>query len=233
MRIFKLSLASALLLTAIPALAKTSAADIDAAATRFLEHFAHEQKANGYTVSFEANSVDDRIALADCNTELETTFTGDPWKSQHPSVQVSCNGERPWRMFVTTTVSINGPALVAARPLARGERLTANLVTTKNLTVNASRRGVLRSVDSIEGMEVRRPMNSGTLITPDMLAAPDAIQRGDHVVIVARSGNFSVRSRGKALSSGAIGEQVMVENLNSARTIRANVVAPGRVEVPM
>ena len=39
--------------------------------------------------------------------------------------------------------------------------------------------------------------------------------------------------KGKALADAAVGEQVLVENLRSARTIKATVTGPGRVEVPM
>jgi len=66
-----------------------------------------------------------------------------------------------------------------------------------------------------------------------LVLAPAAIERGDHVIISARSGNFSVNSRGKALASAGIGEQVLVENLSSSRTVRARVTAPGHVEIPM
>jgi flagellar basal body P-ring formation protein FlgA len=71
------------------------------------------------------------------------------------------------------------------------------------------------------------------VITPDLLTAPDAVERGDHVIITAKSGAFEVTSRGKALANGSVGEQVLIQNLRSARTVRANVIAPGRVEIPM
>ncbi|WP_330217948.1 flagellar basal body P-ring formation chaperone FlgA [Marinobacter similis] len=122
---------------------------------------------------------------------------------------------------------------MAARPLARGERITADMVTTESVVVNASRRGVLGNADDVQGMEIRRPINAGSVITPDLLSAPDAVERGDHVIIFAKSGAFSVTSRGKALANASVGEQVLVENLRSARTVRANVIAPGRVEIPM
>ncbi|MBW7469659.1 flagellar basal body P-ring formation chaperone FlgA [Marinobacter sp. M216] len=223
-----------LLLTGITdASAKTTADQIEKAASRFLEAFSTQQAEEGYEVTFEAGTVDDRLSLASCEAPLAVEFTGDPWKSTHPSLQVACEGSKPWRMFVTASVSINGPALIAARPLARGERVTSDMLTTQSVVVNASRRGVMRSADDVTGMEVRRPVNRGSVITPDLLAAPDAVERGDHVMITASSGGFSVTSRGKALANASIGEQVLVENLRTARTIRANVVAPGRVEIPM
>lgn len=213
--------------------AQTTATEIAQAATNHLKTFADEQAERGYQVTYKPGKIDSRIALASCDQPLAVEFTGDPWRSTHPSLQVACEGERPWRMFVTASVSIQGPALVAARPLARGERLTPDLVTTQSMEVNASRRGVLTETEAVAGMEVRRPINAGSLITPDLLAAPDAVERGDHVIITAKSGAFSVSSRGKALANASVGEQVLVENLRSNRTVRANVVAPGRVEIPM
>ncbi|MGO1461622.1 MAG: flagellar basal body P-ring formation chaperone FlgA [Oleiphilaceae bacterium] len=223
-------LASAL---ATPVQAETTANEIREATTSFLEAFADTQAEKGYQVTFEAGNIDNRIALAPCSAALAVEFTGDPWKSERASVQVACTGERPWRMFVTTTVSISGPALVATRPLGRGERVTSRMLKTRSVVVNASRRGIITDADLVEGMVVRRPVNAGSVLTPDLLEAPDAVSRGDHVIITARNGSFSVRSRGKALANASVGEQVLVENLGSSRTLRANVTAPGHVEVPM
>jgi len=50
---------------------------------------------------------------------------------------------------------------------------------------------------------------------------------------MGRSSSFSVSSRGKALASAGVGEQVLVENLRSSRTVKARAVGPGRVEIPM
>ncbi|AOY87865.1 flagella basal body P-ring formation protein FlgA [Marinobacter salinus] len=224
-----------LLMSSFSAFAGTelTATQVHEAAVGFLEIFAKQQAANGYKVSFETGSIDDRLSLAHCLNPLSVEFTGDPWKSTRPSLQVACESERPWRLFVTASVSITGPALVAARPLTRGERVTKDMVTTDTVVINATRRGIMRQAQDVVGMEVRRPVNSGSLITPDLLAAPDAVERGDHVIITAKSGSFSVSTRGKALASASVGEQVLVENLVSARTVKANVVAPGRVEIPM
>ncbi|MBQ0745669.1 MAG: flagellar basal body P-ring formation protein FlgA [Marinobacter sp.] len=214
-------------------LAETTANEIRTATTSFLDAFARTQAREGYQVTFETGRIDSRISLAPCSAPLAVEFSGDPWKSEHPSVQVACSGERPWRMFVTVTVSISGPALVAARPFGRGERITKGMLEARSVVVNASRRGIMTDAAFVEGMVVRRPVNAGSVLTPDLLEAPVAVARGDHVIISARSGSFSVRSRGKALANASVGEQVLVENLASSRTVKANVIAPGHVEVPM
>ncbi|WP_418141929.1 flagellar basal body P-ring formation chaperone FlgA [Marinobacter sp. MA] len=233
MRTTKFALILLMSCLSAPLLADTTAEQIRQATLEFLDGFAREQAAEGYTVSFEPGSIDDRLALAECEKPLSVEFSGDPWKSTSPSMQVACEGSRPWRMFVTASVSIHGPALVAARPLTRGERVTEGLLAKQSVEINASRRGVITDAQQAIGMEVRRSVNAGSLITPDMLSAPNAVERGDHVIITAKTGGFSVRSRGKALASAGVGEQVLVENLRSSRTIKASVVAPGHVEIPM
>jgi len=213
--------------------AATTANEIRDAAGRFIEAWAEEQRQQQYEVNFTVGSIDSRLSLAACEQALETEFTNDPLRTTSPSVMVSCTGERPWRMYVTASIEVHGPALVAARPLARGERISNELVQEKLVQINASRRGILTDADQVSGMLVRRPVNAGSIITPDLLEAPNAVERGDHVIITAKSTVFSVSSRGKALASASIGEQVMVENLRSSRTVRATVTGPGRVEIAM
>jgi flagella basal body P-ring formation protein FlgA len=218
---------------ALAGTAPTTADQVRDAAARFLDAYASEQAKQGYTVSYETGTVDSRLSLANCTTALAVEFTGNPLKSTHPSLQIACEGERPWRLFVTATVTIDGPALVATRPLTRGERVTSDMVMTEQVTVNASRQGALTQLKDVLGMEVRRSVSPGSLITPNLLTAPDAVARGDHVIITAGSETFSISTRGKALANASVGEQVMVENLGSSRTIRAYVVGPGRVKIPM
>ncbi|MCL7944811.1 flagellar basal body P-ring formation chaperone FlgA [Marinobacter sp. ATCH36] len=211
----------------------TTAEQIYSAAQQFLEAFAEEQAQEGFSVAHNTGKPDARLSLATCNSPLAVSFSGDPWKTTQPSLLVSCEGDRPWRMFLPVSVTITGDAMVAARTLGRGERLTDSALRTDSVVVNSVRRGAITSADQLVGMEMRRGVNAGTVFTPDLLLSPAAIERGDHVIISARSGNFSVDSRGKALASGGIGEQVLVENLSSSRTVRARVTAPGRVEIPM
>jgi flagella basal body P-ring formation protein FlgA len=225
-----------LLMPGFSALAATQPATADQvrkAAVRFLDAYKEQQAQEGYTVAYETGTIDSRLSLASCTNALTVEFTGNPMKSTHPSLRISCEGERPWRLYVTATVTIDGPALVATRPLTRGERITSAMVTTEQVTLNASHQGALTHLSDVLGMEVRRSVNPGSLITPNLLTAPDAVARGDHVIIIAGGETFSISTRGKALANASVGEQVLVENLGSSRTVKAYVVGPGRVKIPM
>ena len=234
MRITNLTIILLFTVVACPAMAATTTAEqIRISAEKFLAAFSEAQANEGFAVSHDTGQLDARLSLATCDSPLSVSFSGDPWRTTHPSLMVSCEGERPWRMFLPVSVTITGEAMVAARPLGRGERLTKAAIRSDNVVVNSIRRGAITNIDQLVGMEMRRGVNAGTVFTPDLVLAPAAIERGDHVIISARSGNFSVNSRGKALASAGIGEQVLVENLSSSRTVRARVTAPGHVEIPM
>ncbi|MEQ9547543.1 MAG: flagellar basal body P-ring formation chaperone FlgA [Marinobacter sp.] len=213
--------------------ANTTAKQIQRAGTSFLKTFAEEQAKNGFDVLYKTGHLDSRLALATCEQPLAVSFSSDPWRTTQPTLEVACRGKRPWRMFLSTSVSIRGEGLVAARPLARNERVMASMIESESVVLNATRKGVITDIDQLVGMEVRRGVNAGTLMTPDLLSAPAAVTRGDHVIITARKGNFAVNSRGKAMADAGVGDQVLVENLSSSRTVKALVTGPGQVEIPM
>lgn len=211
----------------------TRAADIAAAASTFLDRFVSDQQARGYRVQYTLGTIDNRLRMAPCNNGPTVKFSGDPWQTDSPRLEVSCSGKRPWRLFVSTDLTIHGPALVAATPLTRGTRLTDRMITTADVSLNTSHRKPIRDRQSLVGRVMARSINAGTILTPDLVDVPDAISRGDYVVITARSGNFSVQTRGKALADGQIGDQVPIENLSSQRTIRGLITSPGHVDIPM
>ncbi|MDC0663351.1 flagellar basal body P-ring formation chaperone FlgA [Marinobacter sp. SS21] len=234
MRIF--ILATLLLAVTEPTAAESGDAtpqQIRTAATAFLQTFADAQAEAGYQVGFDVGQLDPRLNLAACATTPKVAFSGDPWQTTQPTLLVQCEGQRPWRMYLPSKVTISGLVFTASRPVARGERISRALVTSATSVVNGSRRAPITNLEQLLGKEASRSLNQGAVYTPAVVEEPDTVQRGDHVIITARSGNFSVQSRGKALASGQTGEQVMVENLSSARRVQGLIVGPGRIEIPM
>jgi len=93
--------------------------------------------------------------------------------------------------------------------------------------------GYLTSLEQAVGLKVIRPTVTDQVLTPLHLEQAEVVRKGDHVVIIARSGTLSVRMPGEALSKGGISEQIRVRNLNSKRVVKARVTGPGQVEVAM
>lgn len=201
------------------------------AAKGFLQQFAQDQAEQDRSVEYEIGSVDSRLSLAQCPQALDVEFAGDPERSTRTTLLVSCEGDRPWRIFLNATVRIQVDGWVADRPIGRGERLQKDMLRSSPVVINEHRRSGFRDPEHMIGMQATRTIRAGTAITPRMLEKPLAVERGDRVVISAGSEVFSITTRGEAVRSGRVGEQIPVINENSGRRIRGRITEPGHVAI--
>lgn len=201
------------------------------AAKRFMDRFAEEQKEQEREVTYELGSVDKRLSLTPCPNPLDVSFAGDPERTTRATLLIACKSDQPWRLFLNTSVEIIVEGWVSAQPIGRAQRLRRDMLEKSEVVINKRRRSGFRNPDHMLGMETKRAINAGIPITPDMLREPDAVERGDRVVISANNDTFSIETRGEAMSDGQVGEQVSVVNEKSGRRIRGRITGPGRVTV--
>lgn len=219
--------------TALAANQATTAADIRKAAASFLTTYQKAQTQQGRKVDFSVGVVDPRLRLAPCDQPLDFAFQSDPLAATRVTLQAQCNGKRPWRMYLNAEITIKAQAYITKTPLARGTRLTADMLEKRFVTINRSQNSIFQNADGLVGMELVRPLSAGTLLTANLLTAPDVVARGDRVIINAKVGSIVVSTRGTALTDGRMGQQILVRNERSKRTVQAVVTGPEAVMVPM
>ena len=228
-----LTLGLSLNVTARTTAQPVTAANIRAAAHHFLAHYAAKQKDQGRKVSFSVDQVDPRLRMAPCGDAIQVQFVTDPMAATHVTLQAACKGTRPWRLFLGARIKIAATAYVAKVPLPRGAKIAPSNIETQLVTINQSHGAIFDSTEGLVGMQLVRPIQAGTLLTSDLLEAPDVVARGDRVIIKAAVASIAVKTRGTALSDGQKGQQILVRNDRSKRTVKAVVIGPGLVGVPM
>lgn len=186
-----------------------------------------------HTPVIEVGHLDSRLRLKACNKPLETFSPPGSRKKGRGTVGVRCSGDNPWSLYVPVKVSIMLPIVVAARELPRGKILTADDIQLEKRDITSIHRGYLEKTHYAIGKILKRSLRRGQILTASHAAAPQAIKKGSRVTIVANSGAIAIRMKGKALSSGARGERIQVQNLSSKRELDATVISPGIVEVTM
>jgi len=137
----------------------------------------------------------------------------------------------------TRTVRVNaevGPpemVVVASRPLRRDEVLTAEALKLAVLPKQrlAGQKYFTR-LEDVLGKQLRRSLSTGLLVTEQIIGAPVVVERMQLVTVECRVGTIVVKSPGKALSSGAVGELVEVE-LEGRRRLTGSVVDSMTVRV--
>jgi len=120
------------------------------------------------------------------------------------------------------------PVWVATRTLHRGEILRAGDAAADTLPVPpfdalpASREAI--------GLEVRQTIYAGRALTGRDVGAPYLVKVSAPVDVLWTSDGIELELSGRALDSGALGDDIRVLNPATSRTIHGKVVGEGRVQ---
>ncbi|HEY0288164.1 MAG TPA: flagellar basal body P-ring formation chaperone FlgA [Pseudomonas sp.] len=195
------------------------------------DYLATSQTAGRYEI--EVKQLDPRLRMPHCDKDLTASLESPAQPIGRVTVRVRCEGTSPWTVFVPAQVHLFRNVVTVVRPMKRDAIVSEGDVAMRERDVGLLGQGFLDSLDQAVGQKLVRPTVIDQILTPVHIEQPEMVRKGDQVVISARSGSMSVRMPGEALSDGGFNEQIRVRNLNSKRVIKANVTAPGQVEVPM
>ncbi|MHC8365787.1 flagellar basal body P-ring formation chaperone FlgA [Pseudomonas sp. ZT5P21] len=202
----------------------------------FLEFTVEDYLATSQTegrYEIQVNQLDPRLRMPMCDKELTASLESPAKPLGRVTVKVRCEGTSPWTVFVPAQVRLFRDVVTTTRPLRRADIVEPADVLLRERDISLINQGYLTTPDQAIGQRLTRPMVADQVITLVHLEQAEVIRKGDQVVITARSGTLSVRMPGEALSNGSMSEQIRVKNLNSTRVIKAQVTAPGQVEVSM
>ncbi len=149
-----------------------------------------------------------------------------------PAIAVAQNGtaadlaeiDREVAAFTGASIGMPGGARA---PLDRRMRLTRC-----NMPLQLSAYGMRQDSVLVQcpgGWRVFVPLSRGA----EPAAKAELISRGDRVSIVLEGRGFSVTQTGEAMESGADGDWIRVKPPGLGDPIRAKVISPGRVTIPL
>ena len=118
-----------------------------------------------------------------------------------------------------------------AHPVARGDVLKqADLMIERRPRRQVGRNVITDRHEAI-GLAARNSLQPGRFLQTGDLMKPELVRRNEGVTLVYQIPGISLTVRGKALESGAEGDEISVRNEQSKRTVQGTVVGPGRVMV--
>lgn len=169
-------------------------------------------------------ALDPGLRLPRCAGRLQTAM------QSATTAEVACP-DQGWRLYVPLRVQRFEEVYVLRRPLAFGERISADMVAVERRDVSRLPGGALPASRSLDGITARRALAAGSVLLGQDTQSPRLIQRGDPVVLLARSGGIEVRAGGRALAAAGVDESLSVENASSRRVVQGRVLASGEVLV--
>ncbi len=164
--------------------------------------------------------------------ELRVNASRRPLRSganRIPVEIVSSSGRRR-RIGVTARLEINGPVLVAAREIPRGERIRPRDLRLENRAYPTGA-PVLHDAAGVVGRIARSTLRTGQPLRASALARSLAVQSGQLVQALFRRGGVSLTLETRARGEGEVGSIVPVVGVDGRTLVRSRVVAPGEVVV--
>ncbi|MBS0002209.1 MAG: flagellar basal body P-ring formation protein FlgA [Thioalkalivibrio sp.] len=226
-------LAALLLLAGSGAAAQEPQRNILAAATAFMEAAAAEDHGAGFEVSVTAGPLDDRLRLRACAEGLEAFTAPGTRTAGNTTVGVRCHGPVSWTLYVPVQIEVHGEVVVLGQPLPRGSVLQPSHLRLERQDVGRLSNGYLGSLEEARDMVLRRALQAGTVLTPQVVEPPRLVERGQRVLLLAETGSVAVRVQAEAMGDGALGERVRVRNLSSQEIVEGRVLSHGVVGVSM
>ena len=187
--------------------------------------------ANGGQTTASAAALDPRLRLAACDTPLSATLRPGARIGPRTVVAVSCEGSRPWRLFVPVEVTVRTRVWTSRHPLPRGHLLSADDLVSDVRDVSRMNSGYVSNIEMLVGQRLRSSVLAGRALTLQLVEADKLIRRGQSVTLAVNAGGIEIRMIGTALTDGAMGQRIRVENVNSGRVVEGIVRSREVVEV--
>lgn len=188
---------------------------------------------DGAKITVEAQNLDARVNLPRCQSPVEASLASDRAISRNNTVKVSCISpdlDYPWQIFISVRAEVLFPVVVATRPLANGDILSADNLELKFVNQTQLRGQQFAAVDSLFGTRVKRRIAQDS---PIFAANLCFVCKGDAVSVYAKTSTVEIKIQGEALADGNQGDRIKVRNINSNKVLDATVIGVGEVEIKL
>jgi flagella basal body P-ring formation protein FlgA len=154
----------------------------------------------------------------------------EPWTGEQEfTLQVKVNNQVS-KVVVIAQVNTPPMIVVAKGPLRRDALLTAKDLEYAPLPKNVDESKHFTDIKDLVGKQLRRSLSTHQPLNEDVLGEPIVIERNQLIEVEAVSGPVVVKTSGKSLTSGSIGDLIEIE-MQERKKLKAVVVGTGRARI--
>jgi flagella basal body P-ring formation protein FlgA len=146
-------------------------------------------------------------------------------------VELKVKGATCRALTVTVDTRIYRRVLVTSRAIRRGELLGAEMLEAEERDVTLLKDGFFSALEQVQGMQAKRPVNAGEILTRLHSQSVPLVRQGDEVELVVVGGGMELSALGVALQDGGAGARIRVKNRESGKILQGEVLATGVVHL--
>jgi len=176
---------------------------------------------------------DQRVPLGsgDVKLRFSRVSVGKSGRQAYLSVDVVVDNSIYSSLGLTFDIKRFRSVVVAVDGIKPGNIIRNDNVDIASVEVSRVFDDIFTRIDDVVGMEVKRPIRPGDVITGKAIKKRPAIHKGDRVVILIKSSGLEVRSKGICQETGGYGEIVKVMNVDTKKMLLGSVLNGGIVMV--
>ncbi|MBK1723677.1 flagellar basal body P-ring formation chaperone FlgA [Thiocystis violacea] len=187
----------------------------------------------GAETRIEIGQLDSRLRLARCAQPPSGQWAPGARQAGNTTVNVRCAGPVTWSIFVPVSIERHLQVVTTARALGRQQVIQPADVRLERQETSSLTSGYFTELSAVVGLEAKRRLIPGQVLTQTQVAPRQLIKRGQEVTIYAMRPGLTVRMKGEALENGSEGERIRVRNRSSKRIVEGYVEPSGAVRVAL
>ena len=178
-------------------------------------------------ISIEVSSIDPRVVINSCQVPLQANIP-ENINRRNVNIKITCADRAPWQIYLHAKVERSFAVVVATNTIEKGVVLSKENIGIEYIPPNKIRGEKLTSIKALLGSKAEKRIGKGRTITRRNVCL---VCKGDVITIVAKAKNFMVKTKGIALSSGNLHQQIKVKNTRSGRVIKPKISAINQVTI--
>ena len=182
---------------------------------------------DGAVYQTDISALDPRIGSKACAVALEFNLSQALTQRQN-TIVIRCNSGDNWQLYVPVRIDEIVQTLVVKQNITTGSLITADMLENTTRPRRLVRGNLVAEATDAIGAKTKRSLSMGQILTYQDLCL---VCKGDIVTIAIRDKGLAVSASGVAMSDGSLGDIIQVQNRQSKRAIKAEVIAVNRVSV--
>ena len=171
--------------------------------------------------------------IGKCDLLLRPYANSNPRGRFLMRVELLCMGELVEKGIVTLDIRYHADLLVPINKIRRHQILTADLFTTKRFDITSLSNPMLTSSTVLDNRRATANLAPNRYVPLSRIEQIPDIENGSAVTIVGSNPLFVIRTKGKALQGGVIGETIRVKTIDTNKIITGLIVGADMVEIKL
>ena len=182
---------------------------------------------SGGKISFNVADIDPRIIIKPCQVPLKANIPENT-NRRNVNVKITCEDSTSWLMYLPARIERTFAVVVSTSTIEKGDMLTNQNIAIKFIANNKIRGEKLTNINAVLGSKAEKRIGKDRTISRKNVCL---VCKGDAITIIAKTENFMIKTKGTALSSGNLNQQIRVKNTRSGRMIKPTISAVNQVTI--